>query len=42
MFSCFRNCFDNFGLVTAQHEPKKEENFIALDTNNMGNYLQHF
>ncbi|XP_001607765.1 SPRY domain-containing protein 7 [Nasonia vitripennis] len=36
MFACFRNCFDNFGLVTAQHEPQKEENYICLDTNNMG------
>ena len=36
MFSCFRNCFDTFGLITVQHETKRDENSIALDASNMG------
>lgn len=46
MFSCFKNCFNNFGLVTTHHEPRKEENLIGLDTKNAGNlkifYFYHF
>jgi len=36
MFSCFKNCFNNFGLVAPHHEPKKEENLIGLDNKNAG------